>query len=428
MKVLRWNVAGLSEDLTDIFLSQISMLTDWDVLLLQECFRKLDGVNVGSHELFTPSELLGGLRCPAVIMHQKWSGEQMDCGRAGWTDDLHFSPPAAQEKESGRVRADSVRNPKFRDWQAWTAPDLGRRFQCEPVYGIDGLSPRWRINPKTEKMLDTNETLRARALHTVVAELDLTVTNTWMDADTDQDLYTRSSWSDPSESQTQMDFIMTSRNLVVKQVRFLDSARFRTDHKAVYAVLALQSKNEIHEEKQCELAWLETKRDMAEGSCGDDDRLEELECGGASVVGNGKGTQERGHQGDVDDGARAQVTSVEKEKRRKTTWETGAEQTLSRNMEKTKSSEARETHEQDQGKCGEWKSSQENTEQTLQLELDREKRKPRNGAHEFLQIIFFDSRERRGKHPSRTSTLDRAVEEHENRLCWWNTDLTTEIG
>ena len=38
---------------TDIFLSQISMLVDWDVLLLQECFRKLDGVDVGEHELFT---------------------------------------------------------------------------------------------------------------------------------------------------------------------------------------------------------------------------------------------------------------------------------------------------------------------------------------------------------------------------------------
>ena len=44
--------------LTDIFLSQILMLTDWDVLMLQECFRKLDGVNVAAHELFTPSELL----------------------------------------------------------------------------------------------------------------------------------------------------------------------------------------------------------------------------------------------------------------------------------------------------------------------------------------------------------------------------------
>ena len=63
--------------------AEISMPTDWDVLLLQECFRKLDGVNVGSHELYTPSELLGGLRCPAVIVNQKWSGQAKAVGGAG---------------------------------------------------------------------------------------------------------------------------------------------------------------------------------------------------------------------------------------------------------------------------------------------------------------------------------------------------------
>ena len=47
------------EDSTDLFLSQLSMLTSWENLLLQECFTKLDGVNVGAHELLTPSELEG---------------------------------------------------------------------------------------------------------------------------------------------------------------------------------------------------------------------------------------------------------------------------------------------------------------------------------------------------------------------------------
>ena len=86
LKVFSWNVACLAEDCTDIFLSQISMLADWDVLLLQECFRKLDGVNVGAHELFTPSELLGGLRCPAVIVNRKWKGQSKTVGCAArWT-------------------------------------------------------------------------------------------------------------------------------------------------------------------------------------------------------------------------------------------------------------------------------------------------------------------------------------------------------
>ena len=79
-------MAGLAEDCTDIFLSQISMHTDWDVLLLQGCFRKLDGVNVGAHELFTPPELLGRLRCLAVVVNQKWCGESKIAGGAArWT-------------------------------------------------------------------------------------------------------------------------------------------------------------------------------------------------------------------------------------------------------------------------------------------------------------------------------------------------------
>ena len=81
-----WNVAGLSEDSTDTLLSQISMLIEWDVLLLQECFRKLDGVNFVEHEIFTPSDLVGD--CDAQQASYVSDGtdkrkllesEQMDC-------------------------------------------------------------------------------------------------------------------------------------------------------------------------------------------------------------------------------------------------------------------------------------------------------------------------------------------------------------
>ena len=84
------------------------------------------------------------------------------------------------------------------------------------------------------------------------------------------------------------------------------------------------------------------------------------------------------------------------------------------------------TLEQDQGKCGGRKSSQEDTEQTLQLELDCEKRESRNCAHSLLQGAILHSRERRRKHPSRTIALDRALEESKSGLCRWNADFTTE--
>ena len=36
-------------------------------------------------------------------------------------------------------------------------------------------------------LTDTNDSLRARAQHTVVQDLDLSVTNTWMDANSEQE-------------------------------------------------------------------------------------------------------------------------------------------------------------------------------------------------------------------------------------------------
>ena len=55
----------------------------------------LDGVSVGAHELFTPSELAGGLQCPKVNINQERTSpsccesEQMDCSRGGRTADYY---------------------------------------------------------------------------------------------------------------------------------------------------------------------------------------------------------------------------------------------------------------------------------------------------------------------------------------------------
>ena len=133
------------------------MLTDWDVLLLQECFRKLDGVNVGAHELFSPSP------------------------------SSHHASEMEQTREScWRERADGLRS----SWMDRSSPNASQREEvCRFRVGFDTL-------------MDTNDSLRARALHAVVAELDLRVTNSWMDAGPEQELYTRCSWTDPGDADT----------------------------------------------------------------------------------------------------------------------------------------------------------------------------------------------------------------------------------
>ena len=164
---------------------------------------------VGTHELFTQSELLGGLRSGSHLESEMertskgcWRCEQMDCGRAGWTDDLHFSPFATQRREIGRVRIGSDGNAGIREWETQTTFDPVWRLQCEPR-----LLPCGRVDPTTENIVG-HERFTARELCTL-----------WWQ-----------SWTD---------FNMTSRKLEMKHVQVLDSDWFKTDHRAVLAVLSL---------------------------------------------------------------------------------------------------------------------------------------------------------------------------------------------
>ena len=195
LKVLSWNVAGLSEGSTDIFLSQISMLTGCDVLLLQKCFRKLHGVNVGAHELFTPPELLGGLRCPAVIVNHKWSGQSKIAGGAArwtavelggqWTFISAHLPHKG--KKLGEFEAVLMEIQEFVSGRRKQHVILGGDFNAI-LYGMTDFFHVGESIPRPRTLVDTNDSLRVRALHTMVTELDLTVTNTWMTADTEQEL------------------------------------------------------------------------------------------------------------------------------------------------------------------------------------------------------------------------------------------------
>ena len=202
--------------------------------------RFVTGVNVGAHELFTPSELPSSHHASEMELTIKscWWSEQMDCSPPGWTDDEHFSSFASQRKYLEGFRVGFDRNPGFHEWETRTAPDCGWRLQCE-LQRIDRQSSRGRVDSKTENAVG-HDSQRARVSHTVGAELDLTVTNTWMDADPEPELFTRSSWSDPAQSLTQLDFIMSSRKLEMRRV--LDSDRFKTGHRVVFAVLSLNAK------------------------------------------------------------------------------------------------------------------------------------------------------------------------------------------
>ena len=241
------------------------------ILLLQEYVSipsKLDGVDVGAHELFTECGLAEDCtelcfrfqwedcECFRRCAHrqsggyrQKWKGQSKIVGGAArWTAvelDGQLTLISAHLPHKGRklgeFEAALMEIQEFLNGRPKQHVILGGDFNVS-LYGMTDYLHVGESIPRPRTLVDTNDSLRARALHTMVTELDLTVTNTWMNADTERELFTRSSWSNPEDSLTQMDFIMTSRKLDMVQVQVLDSDWFKTDHRAVFAVLSLRPK------------------------------------------------------------------------------------------------------------------------------------------------------------------------------------------
>ena len=100
----------------------------------------------------------------------------------------------------------------------------------------------------------------------------------------------------------------------------------------------------------------EARRLLAQCGCRNADGLEELEQVGTFACGNREGSQEGGIQGVVRDRNGAQNTSVEEEENMSVLRTIRIELALSRNLEKEKSVETRETLGQDQGECGDGES------------------------------------------------------------------------
>ena len=83
-------------------------------------------------------------------------------------------------------------------------------------------------------------------------------------------------------------------------MQVLDSDWFKTDHRAVLAVLSLKRKMKYTMGNGANLRGWEPD-DSWHSGCRDDDGVGELECDGAFAYGNGEDTQEIGNQGDDSD-------------------------------------------------------------------------------------------------------------------------------
>ena len=108
----------MAEGELDTFISQIGDNYSWSVLLLQEAFVRTEGIVIdGGHQVYTSTELEGGLRCPAIIVHSKCTeGIEFAGGGSRWLavtfgQSYHNQPPsAARGARHGGVLGSSRRS------------------------------------------------------------------------------------------------------------------------------------------------------------------------------------------------------------------------------------------------------------------------------------------------------------------------------
>ena len=353
---------------------------------------------------------------------------KMDCGRAGWSVDFHFSPFASQRKEIGRIRGSFDGNPGIREWETQTTSDLGWRLQCEPVR-YDRLFPCGRVDSKT-KNAGGHERLTESESFTHDGD------RTGLDGDEHVD-----------ERRHRTRAFHTIQ--LVKSRRFADTNGFHHDFEKIGNETCadtglrlvqdgsqsgsccpfVETENEIHVEERYEPAWLGARRSVAQCGCRDADGLGELECDGASVLVETAMAHRKVETKEMSvTEMELKITPVEKEENRTAPRANRVEFALPSNLEKAESAEARETPEQDQGECRDGESPQENAKQAFQLELDSKARKPRICSHKFLPRTLLDSNKPRRGNPIREATLGRTVEKPESGLCRRNVDLTKETG
>ena len=265
---------------------------------------------------------------------------------------------------------------------------LGGDFNAS-LYGMTDYFHVGESTPRPRTLVYTNDSLRARAFHTMVT--------TGLDGD---------EHVDECRHRTRA----LHKIQVVKSPRLVDTNGFHHDFEKIGNETCagsglrlvqdgsqsgaccpfVETENEIHEKEWCEPAWLGARRLMAQSGCRDTDGMGQLECDGASAVGNGEGSQKAGNHRDVGDRIGAQIASAEKEENRTTPRSNRVELALSRNLEEAESAEARETPGKDQGECRVGESHQENTKQAFQLKLDCKTRKPRICSHKLLPRPLLD--------------------------------------
>ena len=240
MTILSWNVAGAASNRLAYLLDHAVAASPWLAICLQEGLRKLEGADAGAHAIFTPSELDGGLRCPAVIVHAKLAAQakQAAAGRRWVAVDVGKDMVIISAHLPHARRSLQEYTLVLQELDHFLQTRSGRRV----VLGMDAnvrmasLRDPGLIGPAVPhamRDITAMERSRAAALHELMSKRRLMAANTFATESTRELLVTRHAWKAESGGE-QVDFILSSGWWLVES-HVDQHLQVDSDHRAVSA-------------------------------------------------------------------------------------------------------------------------------------------------------------------------------------------------
>ena len=265
-------------------IESVELECGWIGRRMYRYFPVADGVNVGAHELFTPSELMGELRCLAVIVNRKWKGQSKIVGGAArWTAvelDGQLTLISAHLPHKGRklgeFEATLTELQEFLNGRPKQHVILGGDFNVN-LFGMTDYLHVGESIPRTENV-DRHKRLIACESST---------------HDGDRTGFDGDKHVDECRHRTRAFHALQ----LVKPRRLVDTNGLHHDFEKIgnetcagsglrlvqdrsqsgVCSSFVETENEVHGEEYCKLAWLGARRILARCGCSNFDRLEELE-------------------------------------------------------------------------------------------------------------------------------------------------------
>ena len=241
-----WNVAGLAEDEIEIFITQLSDNYEWDFVCLQEAFSRTEDIEFeGGHVMLTCGSRSGGLRIPAILVHERWasSSRLLASGERWLAVEVHAELVLLSVHLPHRNLNFGVFAACLNEVQAF----LNGLGHCSVILGMDANTRVQYIvdyfhvgSSVTPGYLDSLDCERALWFLEFISSAGVYLANTFME-DADNQYHTRSCWNKPSVC-SQIDFIGLPLGFSCADTGVDREMSFESDHQCVWATVVNQKR------------------------------------------------------------------------------------------------------------------------------------------------------------------------------------------